>query len=73
MYLKEIQSNITKGGIVISYKDKLLPQISNKKSSFATIAFLSSPELKAHVSYSDHILSVVRLSVRPSVRLSVCL
>jgi hypothetical protein len=31
----------------------------------------SSPELKAQVSYSDRPLSVVRLSVRPSVRLSV--
>jgi hypothetical protein len=27
----------------------------------------SSPELKAQVSYSDHLLSVVRLSVCPSV------
>ena len=33
----------------------------------------SSPELKAQVSYSDRPLSVVRLSVRPSVRPSVCL
>jgi hypothetical protein len=34
--------------------------------------FFSSPELKAQVSYSDRPLSVVRLSVRPSVRPSVC-
>ena len=31
----------------------------------------SSPELKAQVSFSDHLSSVVCLSVRPSVRLSV--
>ena len=33
----------------------------------------SSPELKAQVSFSDHLSSVVCLSVRLSVRLSVCL
>ena len=33
----------------------------------------SSPELKAQVSFSDHLSSGVCLSVRPSVRLSVCL
>ena len=33
----------------------------------------SSPELKAQVSFSDHLSSVVCLSVRPSVRPSVCL
>ena len=33
----------------------------------------SSPELKAQVSFSDHLSSVVCLSVRPSVRLSVSL
>ena len=32
----------------------------------------SSPELKAQVSFSDHLSSVVCLSVRPSVRPSVC-
>ena len=32
----------------------------------------SSPELKAQVSFSDHLSSVVCLSVRPSVCLSVC-
>ena len=32
----------------------------------------SSPELKAQVSFSDHLSSGVYLSVRPSVRLSVC-
>ena len=35
--------------------------------------FISSPELKAKVSFSDRLSSVVCLSVRPSVRLSVCL
>jgi hypothetical protein len=34
-----------------------------------TFSFISSPELKAQVSYSDRLLSVVRLSVC----LSVCL
>ena len=34
---------------------------------------LSSLELKAQVSFSDHLSSVVCLSVRPSVRPSVCL
>jgi hypothetical protein len=34
--------------------------------------FVSSPELKAQVSFSDRPLSGVRLSVRPSVCLSVC-
>ena len=34
--------------------------------------FISSPELKAQVSFSDHLSSVVCLSVRPSVRQSVC-
>ena len=33
----------------------------------------SSPELKAQVSFSDHLSSVVCPSVRPSVRPSVCL
>ena len=33
----------------------------------------SSPELKAQVSFSDHLSSVVCLSVHPSVRPSVCL
>jgi hypothetical protein len=33
---------------------------------FFTLIF-SSPELKAQVSYSDRLLSVVRLSCRPSV------
>ena len=33
----------------------------------------SSPELKAQVSFSDHLSSGVCLSVRPSVRPSVCL
>ena len=36
-------------------------------------SFFSSPELKAQVSFSDHLSSVVCLSVRPSVCLSVCL
>ena len=35
------------------------------------IAFFSSPELKAQVSFSDHLSSVVCLSVCLSVRLSV--
>ena len=35
--------------------------------------FFSSPELKAQVSFSDHLSSVVCLSVRLSVCLSVCL
>jgi hypothetical protein len=35
------------------------------------VNIFSSPELKAQVSYSDHLLSVVRLSVRLSVCLSV--
>ena len=35
--------------------------------------FFSSPELKAQVSFSDHLSSGVCLSVRPSVRPSVCL
>ena len=35
--------------------------------------FFSSPELKAQVSFSDHLLSVVCLSICPSVHLSVCL
>jgi hypothetical protein len=43
----------------------------------SSILVFSSPELKAQVSYSDRPLSVVRLSVcpsvRPSVRPSVCL
>ena len=34
-------------------------------------SFLSSPELKTQVSFSDHMSSVVCLSVRPSVCLSV--
>jgi hypothetical protein len=34
-------------------------------------AIFSSPELKAQVSFSDRLLSVVLLSVRLSVRLSV--
>ena len=33
---------------------------------------ISSPELKAQVSFSDRLSSVVCLSVRPSVRPSVC-
>ena len=35
--------------------------------------FFSSPELKAQVSFSDHLSSVVCLSVRLSVHPSVCL
>ena len=35
-------------------------------------SLFSSPELKAQVSFSDHLLSVVCLSVCPSVRPSVC-
>ena len=35
--------------------------------------FLSSPELKAEVSFFDHLLSVICSSVRLSVRLSICL
>ena len=35
------------------------------------LLFVNSPELKAQVSYSDHPLSVVRLSVCLSVCLSV--
>ena len=34
--------------------------------------FISSPELKAQVSFSDHPSSIVCLSVCLSVRLSVC-
>ena len=34
--------------------------------------FISSPELKAQVSFSNSLLSVVRLSLRPPVRPSVC-
>ena len=37
------------------------------------ICVFSSPELKAQVSFSDHLSSGVCLSVRPSVRPSVCL
>ena len=40
-------------------------------TSLANILF-SSPELKAQVSFSDHLSSVVCLSVRLSVCLSVC-
>ena len=32
------------------------------------VEIFTSPELKAQVSFSDHLSSVVRLSVRPSVR-----
>ena len=35
--------------------------------------FFSSPELKAHVSFSNCLLSIVHLSVCQSVHLSVCL
>ena len=38
-----------------------------------TSAIFSSPELKAQVSFSDHLSSGVCLSVRPAVRTSVCL
>ena len=40
---------------------------------FSVFSLFSSPELKAQVSFSDHLSSVVCLSVRPSVRPSVCL
>ena len=50
---------------------------SNEIKTSLRIAIFSSPELKAQVSFSDHLSSVVCLSVRPSVRtsvrLSVCL
>ena len=39
---------------------------------FNNFIFFSSPELKAQVSFSDHLSSVVCLSVCLSVRLSVC-
>jgi hypothetical protein len=46
-----------------------------EKLLYCGLIFVSSPEPKAQVSFSDHILSVVRPSVRlsvcPSVRLSV--
>jgi hypothetical protein len=38
---------------------------------FLFLFVFSSPELKAQVSYSDSLLSVIRLSCRLSVRLSV--
>ena len=46
----------------------------NKKKShlIESLYVFSSPELKAQVSFSDHLSSGVCPSVRPSVRLSVC-
>ena len=44
--------------------------VRNSISEFF-IYIISSPELKAQVSFSDHLSSVVCLSVRPSVCLSV--
>jgi hypothetical protein len=41
--------------------------IKEKNSSDFLLSFFSSPELKAQVSYSDRLLSVVRLSVCLSV------
>ena len=46
---------------------------SNWNCSTIFYFVFSSPELKAQVSFSDHLSSVVCLSVRPSVRPSVCL
>ena len=45
----------------------------NFTMGFLIQTIFSSPELKAQVSFSDHLSSVVCLSVRPSVRPSVCL
>ena len=45
---------------------------SAQVSDVAHEPLVSSPELKAQVSFSDHLSSVVCLSVRLSVRLSVC-
>jgi hypothetical protein len=42
-------------------------QSTQKKNLRNKLQLFSSPELKAQVSYSDRPLSVVRLSVRPSV------
>ena len=48
-------------------KNSRLKQMPN----MSCICF-SSPELKAQVSFADHLLSVVRLSICPLVCLSVC-
>jgi hypothetical protein len=45
----------------------------NYHDFFKDLLVFSSPELKAQVSYSDRLFSVIRLSVRLSGCLSVCL
>ena len=55
--------------LVYSKMKRLFLQRVFLKKSF----IFSSPELKAQVSFSDHLSSVVCLSARPSVCPSVCL
>ena len=55
----------THGPLVTNNLDHLI----HKKE----IMIFSSPELKAQVSFSDHLSSILCLSVRPSIRLSICL
>jgi hypothetical protein len=46
--------------------------MSKVTRKFKMSIVISSPELKAQVSYSDRLLSVVRLSVRLSVNFYIC-
>ena len=54
------------------FKLPTIPETKTKHGVHLPTVF-SLPELKAQVSFTDHLSSVVCLSVCPSVRLSVCL
>ena len=48
-----------------------IPQLTNLEKGNLWSVLFSSPELKAQVSFSDHLSSVICLSVCPSIQLSV--
>jgi hypothetical protein len=70
-----VKSLLKKNSITTSVQNQdfkvMIPGVGEAVMATIGKTIFSSPELKAQVSYSDHPLSVVRLSVRPSVRLSV--
>jgi hypothetical protein len=59
----KIQSKIEFGSDLLIFHEVMALELRKKSRIISFPHFFSSPELKAQVSYSDHPLSVVRLSV----------